>query len=72
MSTQSFPDPDWKEPLSPERIYDGPKTSVYRLPGGGARRLPSHRQAVQARGGERGTDGSILTAARCSSFAVPW
>jgi hypothetical protein len=46
MSTQPLPDPDRKalsallpgriEPLSPERIYDGPKTSVYRLPGRGA------------------------------------
>lgn len=46
MSTQPLPDPHWKalsallpgriEPLSPERIYDGPKTSVYRLPGRGA------------------------------------
>jgi hypothetical protein len=45
MSTQPLPDPDWKalsallpgriEPLSPERIYDDPKTSVYRLPGAG-------------------------------------
>jgi hypothetical protein len=45
MSTQPLPDPDWKalsallpgriEPLSPDRIYDGPKTSVYRLPGAG-------------------------------------
>jgi hypothetical protein len=45
MSTQPLPDPHWKalsallpgriEPLSPERIYDGPKTSVYRLPGAG-------------------------------------
>jgi hypothetical protein len=45
MPTQPLPDPDWKalsallpgriEPLSPERIYDDPKTSVYRLPGAG-------------------------------------
>ena len=45
MSTQPLPDPDWKalsallpgpiEPLSPERFYDRPKTSVYRLPGAG-------------------------------------
>jgi hypothetical protein len=45
MSTQPLPDPDWKAlsallpgrigPLSPERVYDGPKTSLYRLPGAG-------------------------------------
>jgi hypothetical protein len=44
------------EPLSPERIYDGPKTSVYRLAGAGRGGSPVIAKLCQARGGERGTE----------------